>query len=55
MDGLIGTLEKNKLADFIVLEKNIIEKSEDIEEMFKMKTLLTVVDGEVVYDYNDKE
>lgn len=48
-DDKLGTLEAGKLADIAVFEKNIFEYAADRKEMFDMKALLTVVDGNVVY------
>lgn len=49
MDKKLGSLEKGKLADMAVLEKNIFECAFDREAMFNMKTLMTVVNGDIVY------
>lgn len=44
----LGSIEVGKLADLIVIEKNIFkQKSSDIH---KNRVLLTVMDGDVVYD-----
>ncbi len=45
----LGTLEAGKLADIIVLERNLFEVLEG--EIPDIKVLLTIVDGQVVYDY----
>jgi predicted amidohydrolase YtcJ len=45
----LGTLEAGKLADIIVLERNLFEVL--VEEIQDIKVLLTIVDGQVVYDY----
>ncbi|MFJ7307901.1 amidohydrolase [Peribacillus frigoritolerans] len=45
----LGTLEAGKLADIIVLERNLFEVL--VEEIPDIKVLLTIVDGQVVYDY----
>ncbi|MBL3640953.1 amidohydrolase [Bacillus sp. RHFB] len=45
----LGTLEAGKLADIIVLERNLFEVL--LEEIPDIKVLLTIVDGQVVYDY----
>ncbi|QNK51367.1 amidohydrolase [Brevibacterium sp. PAMC23299] len=45
----LGTLEVGKLADIIVLERNLFEVL--VEEIPDIKVLLTLVDGQVVYDY----
>ncbi|PRS42835.1 amidohydrolase [Bacillus sp. RJGP41] len=44
----LGTLEAGKLADIIVLERNLFEVL--VEEIPDIKVLLTMVDGQVVYD-----
>lgn len=46
-DKQIGSLEKGKLADIIVLENNFFKVPE--EELGRQKVLLTMVGGEVVY------
>ena len=45
----VGSLEAGKLADFIVLEENLFECADDIDKIFDMETMLTVVDGKVVW------
>ncbi|PEF39987.1 amidohydrolase [Bacillus sp. AFS094228] len=45
----LGTLEAGKLADIIVLERNLFEVF--VEEIPDIKVLITMVDGQVVYDY----
>ncbi|WHY16597.1 amidohydrolase [Peribacillus frigoritolerans] len=45
----LGTLEAGKLADIIVLERNLFEVL--VEEIPDITVLLTMVDGQVVYDY----
>ncbi|MDQ0884328.1 putative amidohydrolase YtcJ [Peribacillus sp. V2I11] len=44
----LGTLEVGKLADIVVLERNLFEVP--VEEIPDIKGLLTIVDGKVVYD-----
>ncbi|RSL63215.1 hypothetical protein CEP54_005313 [Fusarium duplospermum] len=46
-DKQIGSLEKGKVADIIVLERNYFEVPE--EELGRNRVLLTTVGGEVVY------
>lgn len=46
----LGTLEVGKLADIVVLERNIFEIP--LEEIPDTKVQLTVVDGTVVYDHS---
>lgn len=43
----VGTLEQGKLADVIVLDRNLF--TIDVEDIPDTKVLLTMVDGEVVY------
>ncbi len=53
-DEKIGSIEDGKLADFIVLDKNIFDIP--INELYKTKVLMTVVNGNLVYDRDrDKE
>lgn len=49
MDDKLGTLEEGKLADIAVVEKNLFECATDIKEMFEMRAVMTILDGEVVY------
>ncbi|WP_240627383.1 amidohydrolase [Thermoflavimicrobium daqui] len=44
----LGTLEVGKLADIVVLERNLFEIP--VEEISDTKVQLTIVDGKVVYD-----
>jgi hypothetical protein len=43
----LGTLETGKLADIVVLDRNLFEIP--AEDILKTKVLLTVMDGKVVY------
>ncbi|MGN0704523.1 MAG: amidohydrolase family protein [Lentihominibacter sp.] len=43
----IGTLEAGKLADVIVLDRNLF--AVDVEEIKDAQVALTVMDGNVVY------
>lgn len=45
----LGTLEAGKLADIVVLERNLFEIP--VEEIPDTKVLLTIVDGKVVFDH----
>jgi hypothetical protein len=42
-----GTIEKGKLADIIVLDRNIFEVP--ITDVHKTKVLMTFIEGELVY------
>lgn len=46
-----GSLERGKDADFIILNKDLIECSE--EDILKAKVLKTFIDGEVVFEAMD--
>ena len=47
-ENRMGTISVGKLADLVVLDKNIFE--EDIEEIFKTNVEMTMVGGRVVYE-----
>ena len=47
-DHEIGTLEVGKLADMIVLNKNLFEIPN--QEILKTKVILTIMDGRIVYE-----
>jgi predicted amidohydrolase YtcJ len=47
-EDLIGSLEIGKLADLVVLDADYM--TVPIEEMRNLKSILTMVDGRVVYD-----
>ena len=47
LDGKVGTLETGKYADLIVLDKDYFKVPDS--EIWKIQSLLTVVDGRVVY------
>lgn len=48
MDDQIGSLEVGKMADLIVLEKNLFEVPH--EDISRVKVLYTVMNGELVHD-----
>lgn len=52
MEDEIGSLEVGKKADLVVLDRNLFET--DAYEIHEAKVLLTVMDGEVVYEANDQ-
>jgi Predicted metal-dependent hydrolase with the TIM-barrel fold len=49
-DEELGTLEAGKLADVIVVDKNLFDYAEDREAMFDMQVLLTMVNGQIVHE-----
>jgi len=46
-DDILGSLEEGKLADIVVLDRNLF--GVDPEEILETKVLLTVMDGDVVH------
>ena len=46
-DGIKGSIEEDKLADFIVLDRDIFEV--DTKEIKDIKVLKTIIDGDIVY------
>ena len=46
-DNVKGSIEEDKLADFIVLDRDIFEV--DTQEIKDIKVLKTIVDGDIVY------
>ncbi len=48
MENRLGTIETGRLADLVVLDKDYTTCSD--QELLRMKTLLTMVDGKVVHD-----
>ena len=44
----IGTLEEGKLADIIVVDRNLFDLTP--EEIMKCRTVMTMCDGEIVYE-----
>lgn len=48
MDEKLGTLEKGKLADIAVFNKNLNEL--DTKDAKEVKTVMTIMDGRIVYD-----
>jgi predicted amidohydrolase YtcJ len=47
----LGTLEVGKLADIVVLERNLFEVP--LEDIPEVKVQVTIVDGNVVYDHTN--
>ena len=43
----MGSIKKGKLANFAVLDKDLLKDSKD--EILKAKIIATIVDGNVVY------
>jgi predicted amidohydrolase YtcJ len=48
----IGTLEAGKLADLIILDKNLFQATP--QEILETEVLLTIMDGEVTYQNSDQ-
>jgi predicted amidohydrolase YtcJ len=46
-DGVKGSIEKGKLADFTVFSKDIMTVQED--EILSTQVMMTIIDGKVVY------
>ena len=44
----MGTLEEGKLADIVVIDRNLFEATPD--EIFNAKVDLTVMDGNVIFE-----
>jgi len=51
-EEILGTLEAGKLADIAVFDKNIFKAEE--EEILSMEVVMTIVDGKVVYEKEEK-
>ena len=49
----LGTLEAGKLADIVVLDKNLF--AIDAQEILKVKPVMTVMNGNIVYEMNMEE
>ncbi len=52
MENKKGTIEAGKLADIIVLSNNLFEISP--QQILETKVLMTIVDGKVVYERDEK-
>lgn len=48
-DHELGTIGVGKLADMVVVEKNLFECATDRQAMFDMKVIMTIMDGDIVY------
>jgi predicted amidohydrolase YtcJ len=48
VEDKIGSIEVGKLADMVVIEKNIFEQKSD--DIHNNRVLMTIMDGEIVYD-----
>jgi len=48
METKLGSIERSKLADLVVLDKDYMEVSDD--ELKKIKSVLTVVDGKIIHN-----
>ena len=48
MEDRLGTIEPGKLADLVVLDKDFLTCTD--EELKRMKPVMTVVGGDVVYE-----
>jgi predicted amidohydrolase YtcJ len=51
MEDRIGSIEKGKLADLVVLDRDYFRVPD--EEIRKIRSVLTVVDGRIVHDTHD--
>jgi predicted amidohydrolase YtcJ len=51
MEDRIGSIEKGKLADLVVLDRDYFRVPD--EEIKKIRSVLTVVDGRIVHDTHD--
>jgi hypothetical protein len=48
MEAKLGSIERDKLADLVVLDRDYMEVGDD--ELKKIKSVLTVVDGKIVHN-----
>jgi hypothetical protein len=48
MEDRLGTIETGKLADLVVLDKDMFSVTD--EELKRIKPVLTVIDGRIAYD-----
>jgi predicted amidohydrolase YtcJ len=52
-ENVKGSIEPRKLADFVVLEKDILTCS--VDEVKNMKVLMTAVGGRIIYETEDED
>ena len=45
----LGSLEPGKKADFVVLDRDIMDEGSEYSEILKAEVQATVIDGEVAY------
>jgi predicted amidohydrolase YtcJ len=48
METQLGSIERDKLADLVVLDKDYMEVGDD--ELKKIKSVLTLVDGKIIHN-----
>ena len=48
-DNSIGALTPGFVADFVILDRDIMNESLPVKEILETKVLATVVDGKLVY------
>ena len=46
----LGTIGVGKLADMVITEHNLFECATDRQAMFDMKVIMTIVNGNIVYN-----
>ncbi len=52
INSSFGSIENGKQADFVIFDQNPFEAA-DLEEFKKMKSAMTIIRGEIVYDANE--